>query len=161
MQATAIAFAPGGEWLVAGTPDGKVRALDARDGSLKSEERAYGSQTVVSLTFSPDGSTIASIGDHAEVALWSVSPTGALVRNPIEILERPGLNGIAFSPSSELFIASSEEERTVHIRSTRTGEIVRTLEGHTLGVNAVALSPRGDLVATGSKDGTVRLWPQR
>jgi WD40 repeat protein len=33
-----------------------------------------------------------------------------------------------------------------------------TLDGHEKHVNALALSPRGDLLATASRDRTVRLW---
>ena len=40
----------------------------------------------------------------------------------------------------------------------QTGEQLRTLEGHTSGVNSVAFSPDGSTLASGSGDDTVRLW---
>jgi WD40 repeat protein len=39
-----------------------------------------------------------------------------------------------------------------------TGEHIRTLTGHTGSVGAVAFSPDGQLLATGSKDNTARIW---
>jgi WD40 repeat protein len=39
-----------------------------------------------------------------------------------------------------------------------TGKAVATLSGHTGGVGAVAFSPDGKLVLTGSADNTARLW---
>jgi WD40 repeat protein len=38
------------------------------------------------------------------------------------------------------------------------GELLNALDGHTKGVNSVAVSSDGDLVVSGSGDKTLRLW---
>jgi WD40 repeat protein len=46
----------------------------------------------------------------------------------------------------------------VHIREVGTGNVVATLSGHRGAVAAVAFEPHGGTMATGSKDGFIRLW---
>jgi WD40 repeat protein len=46
----------------------------------------------------------------------------------------------------------------VRLWETGSGRLLATLRGHTGGVWGVALSADGQLVASGSFDGTVRLW---
>ena len=39
-----------------------------------------------------------------------------------------------------------------------TGKLIRTLSGHQLAVNALAFSPNGLILASGSEDMTIHLW---
>ena len=39
-----------------------------------------------------------------------------------------------------------------------TGELLRSLEGHTGDVNSVAISPDGKYIVSGSSDDTIKLW---
>lgn len=66
---------------------------------------------------------------------------------------------IAFSPDGET-LASGGADKTVRLWQTRTGLLIRTLEGHTGTVNTVAFSPDGEVLGS-SSDHTVRLWEVR
>ena len=46
----------------------------------------------------------------------------------------------------------------IHLWDVVTGVHIRTLTGHTGGVNSVVFSPDGSTLASGSSDGTVLLW---
>jgi WD40 repeat protein/serine/threonine protein kinase len=67
------------------------------------------------------------------------------------------------SPDGKRFISGvppvvQAELQDVVIRDAKTREVVLTLRGHTHFVASVAFSPDGQAVATGSADGTVKVW---
>ncbi len=64
---------------------------------------------------------------------------------------------LAWNPSGEL-IATGNHEGFPRIWDSTTGALIRTLEGHTRGMQAVAYSPDGTHLATASYDGTTRIW---
>ena len=39
-----------------------------------------------------------------------------------------------------------------------SGRLLRTLTGHSAGVESVAISPNGQLLASGSRDDTIEIW---
>jgi len=47
---------------------------------------------------------------------------------------------------------------TVKLWDSQTGEQLLTLTGHTADVDGVAFSPSGDLLASASWDGTIKIW---
>ena len=108
-----------------------------------------------SVTFSPDGSLIASWSNaDLKIKIWNVKTrkcVGTLLGHA------PSINPLAFSPDGSLFITGGRRRR-IEILSVETGECVKILEGHDDWINSIAFSPDGSLIASGGDDKTIRIW---
>jgi serine/threonine protein kinase len=87
------------------------------------------------------------------VRLWEVA-TGAEISRR---LTASRIYSVAFVADGEQFLAA-DGDGGFSLCATATGEVVRRFRGHTQGVLALAGSPHGKRVLSGSRDGTVRLW---
>src|SRR5262249_53268958 len=64
-----------------------------------------------------------------------------------------------FSPDGRLIATSRDESpKTVELRDTTDGRVVRSLKGHAKSVYGLAFSPSRGLIATASDDETIRIW---
>jgi len=73
-------------------------------------------------------------------------------------LETPsGVMDVTFSPSAINFL-TAQSDHTIRMWSSKTGECVKVLKGHTNLVAALSYSVNGREALSGSDDKTVRLW---
>lgn len=110
--------------------------------------------SVMSVAFSPDGSTLASSSRDRTIKLWRVA-NGSLERTLQG--HDADVYSVAFSPSGK-WLASGSADKTVRIWETKSGAVHKVLEGHTHDVRSVAFSPDGKVLASGGRDETIRLW---
>ena len=148
--ATSVSFAPDGTVLVSGEEDGSVRLWDLATGTsttiFKHREK------VGSVSFSPDGMTVASASEDL-VRLWDVT-TGANTA----ILEGEGghyVSSVSFS-SDPGILASGGSFGTVEVWNLARAR-VDTYSGQGDFVHAVAFSPDGEVLASAT-GGSVFLW---
>ncbi|NEN90225.1 MAG: hypothetical protein F6K48_15425, partial [Okeania sp. SIO3H1] len=118
-------------------------------------------QPVESVSFSPDGQTLASSGGYLAsssgdntIKLWNLD-TGEEIRT----LQGHDnyVSSINFSPDSQT-LASGSWDKTIKLWNLETGEEIRTLQGHDGYVYSVSFSPDGQTLASGSFDKTIKLW---
>jgi WD40 repeat protein/tRNA A-37 threonylcarbamoyl transferase component Bud32 len=150
-----VALSPDGEYVASGGQGG-IRLYNARTGA-ETIRLGKDDDFVPALTFSPDGSKIASSDTmDPNVKIWDVR-NGAILHVLQGHTEGGGATGVAFTPDGARLVSGSADG-TVRIWDAATGTEIRTLRGHTATVYNVACSPDASRIASGSLDGTVRVW---
>jgi len=111
-------------------------------------------ESVHSVSFSPDGKTLAFASGDNTIKLWNVD-TGK------EIRTLSGHNGdvksVSFSNDGKT-LASNGDEETIKLWNVETGKVIRTLIGHNGYVKSVSFSKDSKTLASASYDNTIKLW---
>jgi RNA polymerase sigma factor (sigma-70 family) len=150
-----LAFSPDGKTLAAGS--GPVRLWELSAGAPKVRAELDVPEGVVhAVAFSPDGKVLASAADRT-VRLWDPVSGKLFARSD----GKDQVFAVAFSPDGRVLAVSGRgEDRTgpIHLLEVPTGKEIRRISGHRFGVTALAFSPDGKTLVSGSDDKTVRIW---
>ncbi|OCR02631.1 hypothetical protein BCD67_15690 [Oscillatoriales cyanobacterium USR001] len=108
---------------------------------------------VYGVSFSPDGTMIASGGVDGRIIIWNQA--GKRLFSPNEGHKEP-IWSVRFSPDSQ-FIASASIDNTINIWSKK-GELIQPLKGHKDDVYDVTFSKNSDRIFSSSKNGSIIMW---
>ncbi|MGA9773037.1 MAG: caspase family protein [Blastocatellia bacterium] len=150
-----------GGMLFAFSPDGKILALQGKDGITlwdvqtgKELRTLIGQEYISSIMFSPDGKTLVSGGFDTTIKVWDVQ-TGKKLNTLVG--HSDFVQSLAFSPDGKT-LASGSQDKTIKLWDVASGKALNTLYGHNDEVESVSFSPDGKTLASGSDDKTVKLW---
>jgi WD40 repeat protein len=150
----ALAFSPDGKVITTGHGDGKIRSWGINTKNHLSTLSGH-SFPVISLAYSPDGNLLVTGGMDKNLKLWDVN-TGNNILTFSEKLKSKNFYQVAISPSGK--ILASGDGNMIRLWNIYSGELIRTLNGHSSDVFSLAFSPDGNFLASGSLNKTVKTW---
>ncbi|MBX9258005.1 caspase family protein [Desmonostoc muscorum CCALA 125] len=122
---------------------------------VQESNRFQGHQDAVnSISFSPDGKTIASGSWDKTIKLWNIESgeSQTLLGHKDKVWR------VRYSPMNGNIIASASTDKTVRLWNAKTGEFLGKLKGNTDIVYDLSFSPDSKKIATASLDRTIKIW---
>lgn len=161
-EVNSMAFSPDNRLLAIAAGGGfsseepTIRVWDVDTAEMLADIVNPHANSVSALTFSPDGTRIASAEHHPKpvVKVWD-AVTGDQI-GPDLTGAHGSLHVVAFSPGGRQVVSGGLDHQ-VYIWNIDSGNPVGTLDGSESGIHSVAFSPDGRLIATGDEN-TMRLW---
>jgi len=150
-----IAILPNHNQVITGS-DNKILALwDLNKGILVRQMKGHTAH-ILAVAVTPDEKFAISAAFDDTMRVWDIASGRELLR-----FEFPAaIKSIAVLPNGRTVLVGSNDH-LLRLCDIISGQIIRSLAGHTENVQAVALLPDGHRAISGASDSTMRLWDLR
>ena len=158
---SAVAISADGRWLLSGSDDHTVVLWDVVSGhpirTLEGHEAR-----IASVAMTPDATTALTGSDDLTLRLWDLRrgrcENTLFLKGKVfcVALSADGRRAVSSAAGSDNFLGI--DGTVVALWDLERGRVLREFEEHTSAVKALALTPDGRYLATGSDDQTARVW---
>lgn len=170
---SALEFSPDGSKLVFGGSDNKIHLWDFDSTIVKNlnidlsnvRKIIVGEHNdkVTSLSFNLTGNILASCSLDKTIKLWKFDTDFSSYSEVTLIGHKMSVKSVDFCPNKkhQFLLASSSDDKTVklwNVNRKPEESLIKTLDENTKSVKSIHFSPNGQLLASGSEDGNVRVW---
>ena len=162
----AVAYSPSGQWIAAAGNDGNVYVWPPGESSTSAsvlsgysegeDAPQTGENAIYHLAFSPDGATLAFLGNDQALRLWhnlgQTTPDTTVLGG-----RQDPIGAVAFSPDGQ-HLALSAGGTAIRIWNVNQRSAESSILTPGFAVHTLAFSPDGQRLAAGCDDGRIRLW---
>eukprot|EP00842_Homolaphlyctis_polyrhiza_P000064 jgi/Hompol1/1058/HPOL_005496-RA len=162
-----VVFSPDGRSVASGAEDHLVRICDIEKESIKLRLPGH-TLDIYSIDWSRDGKFVASASGDRTVRIWDPESGQCLMtlscdddparQGAGDAAKDTGVTSVAIRPSDSRCVAAGAIDDTIRIWDVKTGQLLERLVGHQNSVYAVAFSPTGMSLVSGSLDRTLCVW---
>src|ERR1017187_3756462 len=161
---SAIAFSPDLRFVLTAGKEHAAILWSVDEGKEIRKFEGLDDSAIACVAFLPDGHSVVTGGSDKTVRIWDLHTGHELQR----LTDSMSIGSISISPKGDLIATTAAWDywgyyghsapNAAHLWDRQSGKIIRSFDGPTDIVRAVAFSPDGKWLATASDDHIAKLW---
>jgi WD40 repeat protein len=145
--------------IAIGSSDHHIYIIDGKKGQLKQVLKGH-TNSVFTLTYSPDGSYLLSGSRDAHLKIWKVDSNYSLHQDIVAHMY--AINHITYSPDRKYF-ATASMDKSIKVWDADDFRLVKVIDkarhaGHGTSVNKLLWSSYDNVLISGSDDRSISVW---
>ncbi|MFP4555851.1 MAG: hypothetical protein ACLFNU_03175 [Bacteroidales bacterium] len=136
------------------------KSVSISDGFGKAPKQIFTSDATINASlYIPNSEVILLAFNNGEISVLNKKESGEFSSSRFASIPESNWGEIGYNPKRNILAGGfGNNQGAVYLWNYQTGSLLSVLRGHKAKITGVAFSSQGNLMATSSYDGTVRLW---